>query len=147
MNYIETHFPKSPYICKRKKCKYHTGCTTGAKESCNFFFITGATKHSLGVTDWQECRLYEAGKRMPVMIQRPFGSLQAPTPRPSKYDWVKGRELYEAGLTDAKIAAALGCSADTVLKWRQREDLETKHGQGREKINADTDESNPGKVP
>ena len=44
-------------------------------------------------------------------------------PGRSKYDWVRGRELYEQGMNDHEIAAALGCDSRAVWHWRSREGL------------------------
>jgi uncharacterized protein YjcR len=40
-----------------------------------------------------------------------------------KYDWEKARKLYDAGMSDARIAKELGCQNETVGKWRHREGL------------------------
>ena len=130
MCYLEELNPRSPFICKRKKCKYHTGCTTGAKESCNYFFITGITKHSQGVTDWQECRLFDAGQRERAPIQRPVEGKPVQRPFVSRFDWDKARELYEQGKTDMDIAVTIGCSDTTVREWRKREKLDPNFKRG-----------------
>jgi len=46
-----------------------------------------------------------------------------PAPR-KQYDWVLGRELYNRGLSDRKIAAQLSCTKSAVYDWRIREKLE-----------------------
>lgn len=90
--------------------------------------------------DWEKAQaLYEAGKN-DAEIARELGctansvrlwrkrcghASRVPKgwhPEP-RYDWAKGRALYDAGWSDANIAKELGCSNDTVGKWRKREKL------------------------
>ena len=40
-----------------------------------------------------------------------------------RYDWEKGRELYDRGYNDDRIAEELGCAPRTVEEWRQRRHL------------------------
>lgn len=131
--YLRDDFPESTYICRHKDCIYHSGSTRGAKESCNYFFITGITKHSQGVTDWHGCPLYEKGKKA-VSLNARVATI---------YDWNKAMRLYEKGVDDEVIAAVLGCARDTVKNWRFRHGLPLE----RSEYHADTDESNPSEVP
>ena len=44
-----------------------------------------------------------------------------------QYDWDRALTLYDRGFTDAQIADAIGCKWQTVVKWRRREGLPSKH--------------------
>ena len=44
-----------------------------------------------------------------------------------RYDYGKFRELYDSGMSDSKIARAIGCAMSTVSRWRTLEGLES-HG-------------------
>lgn len=44
-----------------------------------------------------------------------------------QYDWDRALTLYDRGYTDAQIADAIGCKWQTVVKWRRREGLPSKH--------------------
>ena len=132
-SYLRDDFPDSPYICRHTNCQYHSGSTRGAKESCDYFFIEGETKHSKGVTDWHDCPLYKKGKKA-VSLNARVATI---------YDWNKAMRLYEKGVDDAGIAAVLGCARDTVKNWRFRHDLPNE----RSEYHAYTDESHQSKVP
>ena len=41
----------------------------------------------------------------------------------SRFDWDKGRTLYDRGMSDGEIAKVLGCNKNSVLKWRGRTNL------------------------
>jgi hypothetical protein len=46
---------------------------------------------------------------------------------PRGFDAAKAIGLYRAGMTDAAVAAGLGCPQSAVWKWRQREGLPPNH--------------------
>ena len=47
-------------------------------------------------------------------------------------DWDAALRLYEKGLSDVKISKELGCSPQTVQRWRRRNNLPTKYSTKRE---------------
>lgn len=53
--------------------------------------------------------------------------------KPAKYDWEKGRKLYDEGKGDGEIAKALGCSNKTVRNWRKRRALPARLAPGGQK--------------
>ena len=58
---------KDEYICYRTQCRYHSGNVSGSDGSCNYFFITGETKTSLGEADiTRKCGLYKPGTALRV---------------------------------------------------------------------------------
>ena len=139
---VNESYRDSPYICHRKSCKYHSGSVNGCKESCGYFFITGETKHSHGCVGPGECSLYAKGSRLQAPRTQPTVSPKRPKlqgekirkrNRRPKYDWEHGRELYEQGMNDHEIAAALGCDPNTVWNWRGREGLSANVFAGRAK--------------
>ena len=93
------------------------------------------------IYDWERAKvLYEEGKSdseigkelgcssNTVRLWRGRCKLASNVPKgwhpEPKYDWEKARKLYDAGMSDARIAKALGCQNETVGKWRRREGLE-----------------------
>lgn len=124
---------KDEYICYRTQCKYHSGNVSGSDGSCNYFFITGETKTSLGEADiTRKCGLFRTGKTerrvQPIVVSAkrpPDRTPKAPvgTAGRKKYDWAQFRALWEEGKRDAEIAREIGCNADTVRRWRRRAGL------------------------
>lgn len=51
----------------------------------------------------------------------------------AKYDWEKGRRLYDEGKGDGEIAKKLGCSNKTVRNWRHRRALPARLAPGGQK--------------
>ena len=51
----------------------------------------------------------------------------------AKYDWEKGRQLYDEGKGDGEIAKELGCSNKTVRNWRKRRALPARRAPGGQK--------------
>ena len=117
---------KDEYICYRTQCRYHSGNVSGSDGSCNYFFITGETKTSLGEADiTRKCGLYKPGtaltrgKPKPIVI-----SEKSPPERGGrKYDWKRFRSLWDEGRTDGEIAREMRCNKETVAKWRRKEGL------------------------
>ena len=126
---------KDPYICYRTSCRYHAGRVDGGVPSCNYFFITGRTKTSLGEADiTRRCGLYAPGERatpdkqlIAVSAKSPPRRKKPVVPRKEdlrrrtggkRYDWAQFRALYDEGYTDRAIAKEIGCYSDTVRNWR-----------------------------
>lgn len=101
-----------------------------------------------GKYDWALAKqLYDAGKN-DAEISRELGctantvrlwrgrnklASHAPKgfpPKPQKYDWEKGRALYDAGKNDAEIARELGCTDHAVRNWRVRRQLPANRAPG-----------------
>lgn len=40
-----------------------------------------------------------------------------------KFDWERARELYRRGMSDLQIANELGCSIQSVRRWRTKQEL------------------------
>ena len=125
---------KDEYICYRTQCRYHSGDVSGNHGSCNYFFITGRTKTSLGEADiTRKCGLYRTGKTetrrpQPIVVSAKRPPDRTPKVRMStagrkKYDWAQFRALWEEGKRDTEIAREIGCNADTVRRWRRRAGL------------------------
>lgn len=131
---------KSPYICHRRNCVYHSGNESGTIQSCNFIFITGISKSSLHAADIRKpCPLFKAGTRIIPSIEPIVVSEKAPPKRAKKrtakmkYDPVQFRAMYDEGASDLQIAKAFGCCTDTVMKWRRRDGLPANAHKGRPK--------------
>ena len=125
--------------CGGKKCIYRTGAgepgVSGKCDmTCNYALITGKTKlgqiyEQYGITNYDQraakilgrikCPFYSPGDR----IRQSRTELLLPGSRPGKYDWARGRALYEEGASDRAIAEELGCSVPAVFAWREREKL------------------------
>lgn len=105
-------------------------------------------KPGQGKYDWALAKqLYDAGKN-DAEISRELGctantvrlwrgrnklASHAPKgfpPKPQKYDWEKGRALYDAGKNDAEIARELGCTDHAVRNWRVRRQLPANRAPG-----------------
>ena len=106
---------------KCDRCVYQA--QPGADYLCNYFGITGHTR--LAVPP-EKCRHFREGER----IERPRRRTELPE-RPAvkqrnagrshpRYDWERGKDLYERGLTDGEIAKELGCDTNTVHRWRRK---------------------------
>ena len=135
---------KDPYICCRTKCRYHSGDVSGARGSCNYFFITGETKTSRGEADiTRKCGLYKPGtaprvRAQPVVLRGSRPQKKEPKPQTEdrrriragrKYDWAQFRALWEEGKTDLEIARELGACPDTVHNWRNGQGLPPRYRQ------------------
>lgn len=120
--------------CGGKKCIYHTGKKDPNAITCDYAWITGKTKlgqiyEQYGITNYDQraakilgrikCPFYSPGDR----IRQSRTELLLPGSRPGKYDWARGRALYEEGASDRAIAEELGCSVPAVFAWRKREKL------------------------
>ena len=103
---------------------------SGARGSCNYFFITGETKTSRGEADiTRKCGLYKPGtapraRPQPVVLRGssprkgPGTETRTRARAGRKYDWAQFRALWEEGKNDREIARTIGCNPDTVQKWR-----------------------------
>ena len=126
---------KNPYICYRTQCRYHSGRTDGNVPSCNYFFITGTTKTSLGEASiTRKCGLFKPGANQRLRPQPIVLPKSPPQKKPKtedrrrrtggkKYDWGQFRALWEEGKADTEIARAVGCYPETVRRWRRSEGL------------------------
>ena len=132
--------------CGGKKCIYRTGAgepgVSGKCDmTCNYALITGKTKlgqiyEQYGITNYDQraakilgrikCPFYSPGDR----IRQSRTELLLHGSKPGKYDWARGRALYEKGMSDRKIAQALGAHPESVRKWRGREGLPPNSGGG-----------------
>ena len=91
--------------------------------------------------DWktEATRLYLAGatdREIAESLGLKYGTVQAwrynqlkrpanPDVRGSgvKFDWERARELYRRGMSDIQIANELGCSIQSVRRWRTKQEL------------------------
>ena len=127
-------YADNPYICRKKKCRYHTGNTSGMKESCGYFFATGKTKHSQGVGDHtKECPLFETGKkpktaRKPKILPKEEKKPRGPAP---KCDRKEMERLYLSGASDGEIGRKLGVTANAAYHWRKSKGLPANVPRGR----------------
>lgn len=112
---------RDPYICYRTRCRYHAGRVDGNVPSCNYFFATGRTKHSLGEADiTRKCGLFEDGPKIRAGAKPIVVSAAHPPEHGRRYDWKQFQAMYDEGKNDAAIGRELGCCADTVTNWRKR---------------------------
>lgn len=124
-------YGKKQHRCRRRGCIYHR--PAWSDYGCDYAGITGKARLGQLPPDRQrpeDCPLYKRGKKISAMLE----PMQMPGSNPktevdraryhgggkTKYDWERGRELYEAGGTDREIAHELGCAPHTVYEWRQR---------------------------
>lgn len=125
--------------CGGKKCIYRTGAgepgVSGKCDmTCNYALITGKTKlgqiyEQYGITNYDQraakilgrikCPFYSPGDR----IRQSRTELLLHGSKPGKYDWARGMELYNAGATDKDIATELGCTYESVKRWRWKHAL------------------------
>lgn len=130
----------TPMKCGGKDCIYRTGAgepgVSGKNEvTCNYAFITGKTRlkqvyDKYGISRYDrraarilgriKCPFYSRGDR--IRKNRPELALSG-TGRREKYDWVRGRALYEGGASDSEIVKELGCSYAAVKGWRGKRGL------------------------
>lgn len=105
----------------KDKCR---SCVFRSKEhsawKCDHLHFTGRTRLAQLPS---ECTYYINGPRLERTDDMPAILKNGKRGRQSKFDWHKGRELYDAGKTDREIAAALGCSQNGVWDWRKRNGL------------------------
>lgn len=92
---------------------------------CDYAYLTGETRKAQLP---EECSYYKKGKRMelPKSNISLNGSEQKKKSRAgkkTKYDYEKGRSLYEKGKNDGEISRVLGCRPADVRNWRVRERL------------------------
>lgn len=92
---------KDEYICYRTQCRYHSGNVSGSDGSCNYFFITGETKTSLGEADiTRKCGLYKPGTALRVRAQPVV--LRGSSPRreqsSERGDFTTGRSSGRSGM-------------------------------------------------
>ena len=105
---------------------------------CNFAYLTGKTRLAEPpekCTHFQEGPRLEtpedAGRYIQARKRRPGGGAKV------KYDWEKGRELYDQKKNDREISREMGVSVGAVKAWRKREGLPANvkaggnHGQDR----------------
>ena len=107
--------------CWRRKCIYWRNPNRDCVNSCNYMIVTGHSRIAQIPDrklrrDFQHCPLFDSKKPEP---KERIPSTQEQT----KYDWIMGRALYDAGMTDREIAAALGCTQSAVKWWRRRRSL------------------------
>ena len=100
----------------------------GADYRCDYCAITGRTR--LAVPP-EKCRHFQAGKRIGRCREKPEPSsadrAKAGGPKP-KYDWGRGRALYDQGKNDREISRVLGCDPHTVYQWRRKLGLRANAG-------------------
>ncbi len=107
--------------CWRRSCIYWKEPGKYGGNSCDYMQITGHSK----IAQIPDKKLRRDYRHCPVYDNRkPAPKERIPSERAqSKYDWSKGRELYNGGATDREIAEALGCSREAVKWWRRRNRL------------------------
>lgn len=109
---------------KCERCVFRA--PANASYRCDYCAATGRTR--LAVPP-EKCRHFRAGDPSERTAEEP----EQPAKRAAKrrhagnskprYDWERGKELYDQGLSDATIAKELGCHPNTVLAWRKRRAL------------------------
>ena len=107
-------------------CRYRAAPTAGYL--CEYAGITG---HTRGAVPPEKCKHFEPGKAIAPMNRAGWNGEAKPTVQDRtarkrghpRYDWEKGRELYDRGYNDDRIAEELGCSPRTVEEWRRRHHL------------------------
>lgn len=97
----------------------------GADYRCDFCAITGRTRLAAPP---EKCRDFLEGKRIDrsQVKMGPLGEAvsgeqkkRGGGPKP-KYDWERGRRLYDQGKNDGEIGRELGCAPHTVCQWRRK---------------------------
>lgn len=63
-------------------------------------------------------RLWRKRSNLPINIKPRKKKVGKP-----RFDWDKGRELYDQGMSDGQVAKILGCNKNSVQKWRERNHL------------------------
>ena len=116
------------------KCVYRAEPTKLWK--CNY---EGVTRHTRKAQPAEECTYFKEGERLPdkhrgteaLRLDRIVrGNQPVQKKGCAKFDWAKGRELYEQGKTDREIGKAIGCGKNTVNSWRRRNHLPPNMKQG-----------------
>lgn len=107
--------------CTRKSCRYWADHRYNTANSCDYLMLTGKSRiaqipDKAMRRNFDACPCYERGKKDRTRPLLPF-EMQ------TTYNWSLGRKLYNAGASDRKIAAALGCSRAAVRYWRGRHKL------------------------
>lgn len=112
---------------KKGKCGQ---CTFRAEEhkvyACDYVLFTGQTRKG---QPQENCTYFRKGPRLTKPLQA-VPLVSGTTRCKSKFDWKRGRELYDAGLNDQQIADALGCSNCTVFSWRKQNGLSANAARG-----------------
>lgn len=108
---------------KCERCVFRA--PTGADYRCDYCAISGHTRLAAPP---EKCLHFQEGKRIERAREKPQTFAQA-VPRPKvrrgggstpKYDWGRGRALYDQGKNDVEISRELGCGQKTVYRWRRK---------------------------
>ena len=118
------------------KCIYRAPENSGYL--CDFAAITG---HTRGAVPISLCSDFSPGNPIAQMKRVGWNGEERPLCQPRnakkkghpRYDWAKIRKLYDAGMSDYKIATVVGCKRGTVLEWRKREGLNANGQPGRKR--------------
>ena len=104
-----------------ERCRFH-GWLSG-EVMCDYMRITGKSRTAQIPPEERDkpCPFYERGRKVPLRI-KPVTESTRQEPR-YRFDQRKMRELYDAGLRDYQIACEMGCTAETVKSFRERNGL------------------------
>lgn len=105
----------------------------GADYRCDYCAITGHTRRAAPP---EKCRDFLEGKRIDRSRVKmgPLGegmhgetAKKSGGPKP-RYDWERGKVLYDRGKNDVEISRELGCDPHTVYQWRRKLGLRANAG-------------------
>lgn len=102
----------------------------GCEPCCDYWDIAG---HLRGCDPGPYCERYQQAPRREkkrVSIELPKRQKKEPAPHVPRFsiNTEIAQRLYGAGYGDGQIAAQLGCSAETVRRWRGRNGLPVNSG-------------------
>ena len=120
--------------CRHYNESYGASCEymrdTGMRRPCPAG--TGCTEHTK-----RQARTVEGFVPYVPKQKKKTGPPKGTPPGNKLIDDAKGRELFEAGKTDAEIAAVFHCAEGTVRMWRKRMRLLRKRGGTRKRKTED----------
>ena len=108
-------------LSRCERCRFH-GWLSG-EIMCDYIQVAGRSRiGQMPREEWDKrCRFFEPGRKVPLKF-KPITESTRQEPR-YRFDQRKMRELYDAGLRDYQIACEMGCTAETVKGFRERNGL------------------------